>query len=403
MPGSVKIILMGPVRAGKSLFCRAIPSSADSDTVTLDAGYTATIGMEFFNKVAPPDSAGEAIPSQLWDTSGQDRFRSVTRGTYHGAGAVIIMLDTNSLEYQAELNDFLDEYKVFCEWADGPKPLLVINSQTTISPDSSPSGTANRPTVADIEDALSQRGVRPPRITVAELPHIDFRTRDAAAQKAAYAQQANTMFANLAELAHEHRARSRQQDSPEQQVRDEQRRRFAQQVSDEQQASPTSSGAAASTAATTTRDDSATQQASPANSQAVAPTAATTSGATSFEQSMTDAIAQCNLNLTPEQEDYLNGKAKIADAQPMFFGKTSVLFHPLRWATNNEREKTKVNKLIEALTTGTTDSKIERLHKAASINTGIFAIDKHDDKPDAEPSAASNYFTTGSKVFKKPT
>jgi Ras-related protein Rab-2A len=50
-----------------------------------------TIGVEFGNFVMKIDN--KLVKLQIWDTAGQESFRSITRIFYKGSNAVIIVYD----------------------------------------------------------------------------------------------------------------------------------------------------------------------------------------------------------------------------------------------------------------------------------------------------------------------
>lgn len=52
---------------------------------------THTIGVEFNSKII--NMANKEIKLQIWDTAGQEKFRSVARSYYRGAIGVIIVYD----------------------------------------------------------------------------------------------------------------------------------------------------------------------------------------------------------------------------------------------------------------------------------------------------------------------
>ena len=53
-----------------------------------------TIGVEFGSKLFTM-ADGEVIKAQVWDTAGQESFRSITRSYYRGASGVVIVYDVS--------------------------------------------------------------------------------------------------------------------------------------------------------------------------------------------------------------------------------------------------------------------------------------------------------------------
>jgi small GTP-binding protein len=87
---SLKIVVMGDSGVGKTcLLIKYIKG-------IFQEALSSTLGVEFMSKIV---QAGERrIQLQLWDTSGQEIFRSVTRGYYRGAAGALICFDLTRRE-----------------------------------------------------------------------------------------------------------------------------------------------------------------------------------------------------------------------------------------------------------------------------------------------------------------
>jgi small GTP-binding protein len=82
---SLKIVVVGDSGVGKTcLLLKYIRDVFDPDTQT-------TLGVEFMTKIV--DTEKHRIQLQLWDTAGQELFRSVTRGYYRGAAGAFVCFD----------------------------------------------------------------------------------------------------------------------------------------------------------------------------------------------------------------------------------------------------------------------------------------------------------------------
>merc|ERR1711991_297832 len=73
----LKFIIIGPSGAGKSCL---LLQFTDKRFLT---DHELTIGVEFGTRMIEVD--GKKIKLQLWDTAGQESFRSITRSYYRGA------------------------------------------------------------------------------------------------------------------------------------------------------------------------------------------------------------------------------------------------------------------------------------------------------------------------------
>ena len=89
-----KILLLGDSEVGKSCFLMRY-----ADNVFVD-NYITTIGLDYKLKYIQLDS-GEIIKVQLWDTAGQDRYRTIAKNYYKGSHGILLLYDvtkTNSFE-----------------------------------------------------------------------------------------------------------------------------------------------------------------------------------------------------------------------------------------------------------------------------------------------------------------
>ena len=90
-----KVIVIGNTGVGKSCILARLIQNTFNDM------HNVTIGVEFGNYVMRIDDQ-YVIQLQIWDTAGQESFRSITRIFYKGSHAVILVYDITSYEsYEA--------------------------------------------------------------------------------------------------------------------------------------------------------------------------------------------------------------------------------------------------------------------------------------------------------------
>lgn len=85
----VKIILIGDAGVGKTSF---FTSFADGQTMS---NYIPTIGVDFRLKRISLDT-GQQVKLQIWDSAGQERFRSLTSSYFKGADVICLVYDITS-------------------------------------------------------------------------------------------------------------------------------------------------------------------------------------------------------------------------------------------------------------------------------------------------------------------
>ena len=85
-----KLVLVGDVKTGKSAFIQRLVTETPSQI------YHPTIGVDFRTTVI--SHCFRNIKLQIWDTSGQERFRDITKSYFRGADAVIFIFDLTDRE-----------------------------------------------------------------------------------------------------------------------------------------------------------------------------------------------------------------------------------------------------------------------------------------------------------------
>jgi Ras-related protein Rab-2A len=80
-----RVIIVGDTGVGKSCFLLRFTEGKFREQ------HNVTIGVEFATKCLSID--GKWVKLQMWDTAGQENFRSITRSFYRKADGVILMYD----------------------------------------------------------------------------------------------------------------------------------------------------------------------------------------------------------------------------------------------------------------------------------------------------------------------
>ena len=96
-----KVLLIGNSGVGKSsLFLRFV------DDIWED-NFVPTIGVDF--KVKTLSIEEKKIKLQIWDTAGQDRFRTIVSSYYKGGHGLLLIFDLTDIETFKSLNNWLIE------------------------------------------------------------------------------------------------------------------------------------------------------------------------------------------------------------------------------------------------------------------------------------------------------
>eukprot|EP01057_Protomagalhaensia_wolfi_P003818 Protomagalhaensia_wolfi_Nauph_80__3817@NODE_3868_length_690_cov_155_470046_g735_i2_p1_GENE_NODE_3868_length_690_cov_155_470046_g735_i2NODE_3868_length_690_cov_155_470046_g735_i2_p1_ORF_typecomplete_len135_score26_28Ras/PF00071_22/6_3e48Roc/PF08477_13/4e25Arf/PF00025_21/1_1e15MMR_HSR1/PF01926_23/4_6e06Gtr1_RagA/PF04670_12/3_2e05AAA_22/PF13401_6/9_6e05Septin/PF00735_18/0_00018GTP_EFTU/PF00009_27/0_00089ATPase/PF06745_13/0_00062SRPRB/PF09439_10/0_0014FeoB_N/PF02421_18/0_0024TniB/PF05621_11/0_062Tni len=98
-----KYIIIGDTGVGKScLLLQFTDKRFRSD-------HDLTIGVEFGARTVTID--GKQLKLQIWDTAGQESFRSITRSYYRGAAGALLVYDISRRETFNHLTKWLDEVR----------------------------------------------------------------------------------------------------------------------------------------------------------------------------------------------------------------------------------------------------------------------------------------------------
>ena len=100
-----KVILVGDSSVGKTSLISMYAKSTFSDQPET------TIGPQFTTRYVEVPETGQRIKLQIWDTAGQESFKSVTRIFYRGAHCVFLTYDITREETFANLSQWLSEVK----------------------------------------------------------------------------------------------------------------------------------------------------------------------------------------------------------------------------------------------------------------------------------------------------
>nr|XP_016942130.1 GTP-binding protein yptV1 [Drosophila suzukii] len=112
-----KILILGDCGVGKS--CLLMRFSDGQFT----GKYLCTVGVDF--KVRTVEVAGQVVKLQIWDTAGEERFKSVLPAYYRGAHGILLVYDTTSASSFQSIDGWLEEIHRNCP--DGVNVQLVGN------------------------------------------------------------------------------------------------------------------------------------------------------------------------------------------------------------------------------------------------------------------------------------
>ena len=99
-----KILLLGDSEVGKSCFLMRY-----SDNVFVE-NYITTIGLDYKLKSVKLDS-GKTIKVQLWDTAGQDKYRTIAKNYFKGSHGILLLYDVTKPSSFQNIRDWIQDIR----------------------------------------------------------------------------------------------------------------------------------------------------------------------------------------------------------------------------------------------------------------------------------------------------
>jgi len=113
-----KYIIIGDTGVGKSCLLLQFTDKRFQQVHDL------TIGVEFGARMITID--GKQIKLQIWDTAGQESFRSITRSYYRGAAGALLVYDITRRETFNHLTSWLDDAR---QHANSNMTIMLIGNK----------------------------------------------------------------------------------------------------------------------------------------------------------------------------------------------------------------------------------------------------------------------------------
>ena len=99
-----KILLLGDWSVGKTCFLMRYTDNTFTDI------HLSTVGIDYKLKNITLDN-GEKIKVQIWDTAGQDRYKSITKSYIKGANGIILIYDVTKRKTFEGIQNWVKQIK----------------------------------------------------------------------------------------------------------------------------------------------------------------------------------------------------------------------------------------------------------------------------------------------------
>ena len=110
-----KVVLLGETGVGKTCLIERYTKSEFHDN------FAPTLGGTFIEKEVTYKKYNKTIKFQIWDTAGQEKYRSINKLFYSDANIAILVYDITKRESFDNIRRWLDEVKEFA-----PKSITLI-------------------------------------------------------------------------------------------------------------------------------------------------------------------------------------------------------------------------------------------------------------------------------------
>lgn len=97
-----KVIMLGNIAVGKTCLLSYFVDSLFKDN------YTCTVGVDFKVKTVVL-TENLKVDLQIWDTSGEERFRTITKQYYRDAAGIVLVFDVTNEKSFSDLEKWVDE------------------------------------------------------------------------------------------------------------------------------------------------------------------------------------------------------------------------------------------------------------------------------------------------------
>ena len=125
---SYKILLLGDTQVGKTAFIRRFCDGKFEDESSIS-----TIGLDTKTKFIMHQN--KKIELKIWDTAGEERFRSITKNTFKGAHGILLMYDISDKVTFKHIKNWINDIKTNIHVGFDKIALIILGNKCDLSDD----------------------------------------------------------------------------------------------------------------------------------------------------------------------------------------------------------------------------------------------------------------------------
>lgn len=142
---TIKVILLGNTFVGKSCLLDCYRRNTNllelsKQNVNIETKYLTTIGVDFLCKIETHNK--ETFKLQIWDTSGHERFRSITNSYFRGTNIAIIMCSSQNKKTLNSMKVWYNTFKNY-NYEDDTIICFVFNDYKHMFPSDNDNDTVS--------------------------------------------------------------------------------------------------------------------------------------------------------------------------------------------------------------------------------------------------------------------
>ncbi|KAH0789581.1 ras-related protein Rab-13 [Histomonas meleagridis] len=114
----IKLLILGESAVGKSCLLLRFVDDKFNET------FLTTIGIDF--KVRHMEIDGKKVKLQIWDTAGQEKFKTITKAYYRGANGILIVFDLTNRDSFEQTKNWMDS---ITEAMSDPVDIVLVGNK----------------------------------------------------------------------------------------------------------------------------------------------------------------------------------------------------------------------------------------------------------------------------------
>ena len=116
-----QILIIGDSSVGKTSIIRRYTNG------TFNEDYLATVGLDYYSKEEMINN--KTIQIKLWDTAGEERYKSLTQNYFRNAEGVLLVFDVTNTESFNNLKEWISSIKQNMEGKNIFIPIVIIGNK----------------------------------------------------------------------------------------------------------------------------------------------------------------------------------------------------------------------------------------------------------------------------------